>query len=58
MKAAIEKLRLRIKELAQQLQSIKESETYKTITGIDDWDEYFANTKQQLQQQLNVLEPV
>lgn len=58
LKAAIEKLRLRIKELAQQLQSIKESETYKTITGINDWDEYFTNTKQQLQQQLDALEPV
>jgi hypothetical protein len=56
LKAAIEKLRLRIKELAQQLQSIKESKTYKTITGIDNWDEYFTNTKQQLQQQLDVLE--
>lgn len=56
LKAAVEKLRLRIKELIQQLQSIKESETYKTITGIDDWDKYFANTKQQLQQQLNALE--
>ena len=58
LKAAIEKLRLRIKELGQQLQSIKESETYKTITGIDDWDEYFINIKQQLQQQLDALEPV
>lgn len=55
LKAAIEKLRLRIKELIQQLQNIKESETYKTITGIDDWDKYFADTKQQLKQQLDAL---
>ena len=41
LKAEIGKLRIRIEELKQQLQSIKESEAYATISSIDDWDEYF-----------------
>ncbi len=56
LKAEMEKLRLRIIELKEQLMAIKESDTYKTVTTITDWDEYFADTKEKLQQQLNALE--
>lgn len=56
LQGEMEKLRLRIKELKEQLQAIKESDTYKTINSIDDWDEYFDNTKQKLILQLNELE--
>ena len=56
MKTEIEKLKMRIRELQQEMQSIKESDAYKTISGIDDWDEYFASTKEKLTQQINELE--
>lgn len=56
LQAEMEKLRLRIKEITSQLQTIKESDTYKTVTSITNWDEYFTNAKQQLQLQLNTIE--
>jgi DnaJ domain len=56
LKAEIEKIRLRITEIKLQLQSIKESETYQTISTIDNWDEYFLETKEKLRQQLTTLE--
>lgn len=56
MKAEIEKLKMRIQELQQQVQLIKESDTFKTIRSIDDWDIYFANTKEKLTVQLNEFE--
>ena len=44
----MEKLRLRIKELNEHLQANKESDTYKTINIIDNREEYFNSTRQQL----------
>jgi len=57
LQAEMEKLRLRIKELKEQLQTIKESDTYKTVSSITDWDDYFSNAKKQLQQQLEDYKP-
>jgi hypothetical protein len=56
MKTQIEKLKMRIKELEKEMQLIKESEAYKTINGIGDWDEYFADTREKLTEQINELE--
>lgn len=56
LKAEIEKLRMRIKELKEQVQSIKESEAYETITNIQDWDIYFKVTKEKLQEQAKEIE--
>jgi len=56
LQTEMEKLRLRIKELKEQLQTIKESNTYKTISSIDNWDEYFTNAKQKLKLQINDFE--
>ena len=56
MKTEIEKLKMRINELQHQMQLIKESDAYKTISGIEDWDEYFASTKEKLGRQINELE--
>jgi hypothetical protein len=58
LKTEIEKLRLRIKELKEQIQTITESSTYETIISIDNWDEYFSNVKKELSSQLNDLENV
>jgi hypothetical protein len=43
-------------ELQKEFQLIKKSEAYKTINGIGDWDEYFADTKEKLTEQINELE--
>lgn len=56
MRAEIEKLRLRIKELKTECRAIKESEAYKIVIDIGDWDDYFNNIKQKLMEQINELE--
>ena len=58
LKSEIENLRLKIKKILSELINIKESESYKTIQNINDWDSYFAETKSQLHLQLNYLEDV
>ena len=56
LKTAIENLRLRIKELKEQVQSIKESEAFTTVSNISDWDAYFKETRQTLTEQVKELE--
>lgn len=56
LKAEIEKLRIRINELKAQVVVLKESEAYRTICKISNWDTYFAETKQKLQDQSKQLE--
>lgn len=46
---------LKIEELKEQLRVIRESDTYKTISNIENWDEYFAVAKQKLKSQLENL---
>jgi hypothetical protein len=53
LKSEIQKFRLRIIELKGHLQTIKNNETYKLITSIDDWDDYFLNTKRKLKEQVS-----
>jgi hypothetical protein len=55
LKAAIAKLRLQIKTLETEIIEIKQSETFKTIMSIDDWNEYFRITKEKLQKELELL---
>ena len=52
----IERLRKSVQDLNNAITTIKTSEPFEKITNIKDWDEYFAQTKQQLQEQLNQLE--
>ena len=56
IKAAISKLRRQIKQLEQELITIKQSETYKTILEIDNWDTYFQTTKEKLAKELQELQ--
>jgi len=56
LQAELERLRKRLHELNKDIIEIKTSETYQSIININDWDEYFAKTKQELQGQLNELE--
>jgi len=55
MMTEIEKLRIRIQALLQHVQSIKESDAYKTICSIADWDIYFKKTKEKLENQAKEL---
>ena len=45
---AVAKLRQQVKNLETQITLIKQSEAYKTIINIDDWDDYFKRTKEKL----------
>jgi hypothetical protein len=56
MKAEIEKLKIRISELMQLVELIKVSDAYKTISSIKDWDVYFKETKEKLENQAKELE--
>jgi hypothetical protein len=53
--AASAKLRMQIKILENEILTIKQSETYKIIINIDDWDSYFKKTKELLEQELQEL---
>ncbi len=53
---AIAKLKRQIKVLETEIISIKESETFKTIISIEDWDDYFQKTKEKLQRELEDLQ--
>lgn len=55
LKAAIAKLKQQIKTLETEIVAIKESETFKTIISINDWDEYFNSTKEKLHKELEEL---
>lgn len=55
LKAAIAKLKIQIKILETKIITIKESETFKTIISIEDWDDFFNRTKEKLQRELEEL---
>ena len=54
--AELERLRQKLHDLNETIVEIKESDAFKTISSISDWDEYFARTKEKLKEQLTQLE--
>jgi hypothetical protein len=56
LKAAIAKLNMQINILENEIVEIKESDSYKHIININNWDEYFNNTKELLESELNELQ--
>ena len=56
MTAEIEKLKIKVSELLQQIELIKKSDAYKTISSIKDWDTYFKETKEKFENQAKELE--
>lgn len=52
LKVVIAKLRRQIETLETEIISIKQSDTFKTIKNIADWDEYFRKIKEKLQSEL------
>jgi len=55
LRITIHKLRDKVKLVELQIIAIKQSDTYKTILSIDNWDDYFNQTKKKLQKQLDEL---
>lgn len=53
--SSIAKLRRHIKLLEAEIITIKESETFKTIIDIKDWNEYFINAKEKLKREIETL---
>ncbi len=45
LRETVNRLRVKVKILETEIITIKQSETFKTIINIDDWDEYFNRTK-------------
>jgi len=56
LKTETTRLRYTIEQLVQKISTIKNSETYQAIAAITDWDQYFAQTKNKLQTELEQLE--
>jgi hypothetical protein len=56
LKAAIAKLKRQIKILETEIITIKESDTFKTIISIEDWEDYFQSTKDKLTRELEELQ--
>jgi hypothetical protein len=55
LKKAISKLKRQIKILETEIIAIKESDNFKTIIRIENWDDYFQRTKKKLQIELEEL---
>jgi len=55
LKATIMQLKDKAKKLKEEIINIKQSDTYKTVDEIVDWDEYFNTTKDKLQKELEDL---
>ncbi|WP_209330103.1 phospholipase D-like domain-containing protein [Lunatimonas salinarum] len=56
LKVAIAKLKRQIKILETEIITIKESDTFKIIISIEDWDDYFQRTKDKLTRELEELQ--
>ena len=48
----VQQLRIKRDRMEEELNDLRNSETYNTVSSIDDWDEYFKNLKQKLTNQL------
>ena len=51
----IEDIRVKIDSMTDEINKIKEEETFQTIDGIDNWDDYFDDLKEQLEEELEEL---
>ena len=55
LKAAIIKLRRKISIIEEEIIGLKQNETYKTVSSIDNWDKYFNDIKHKLEMELDTL---
>lgn len=52
------RIRGKVKDLAVAISALRTTDAYQKVVAIEDWDEYFATLKQQLQAELESLEAV
>jgi len=52
----LERLRQKLNAINDAITNVKTSDTFITINAITDWDDYFTQTKKQLEEQLNQLQ--
>src|SRR3989339_632628 len=52
------RIRGKVKDLAGAISALRTTDAYRKVVAIEDWDEYFAKLKQQLQAELESLEAV
>ncbi len=50
------RIRGKVKDLAVAISAIRMADAYRKVVAIEDWDDYFAKLKQQLQAELDILE--
>ncbi len=55
LRATINRLKIKLKQLESEILNIKQSDTFKTVTSIEDWDIYFEQTKEKLKSELEEL---
>ncbi len=55
LKAIIVTLQTRIEALNKEIIKLKESDTYRTMNGIQDWDHYFKTIRQSLMKEIHIL---
>uniref|UniRef100_UPI00404B349F phospholipase D-like domain-containing protein n=2 Tax=Flavobacterium sp. TaxID=239 RepID=UPI00404B349F len=55
LKITLEKLKQKLKGIENEIISLKETEIFTTINNISNWDNYFSETKTQLEQELQNL---
>jgi hypothetical protein len=56
IKNELKRLHKCIQDLSNEIDKIKSSEAFLKVIAIENWDDFFASTKQQLKKQLNELE--
>ncbi len=55
LRATINRLRIKVEVLETEIIDIKQNDTFKIIIEIQDWDQYFKNTKEKLKRELEEL---
>jgi hypothetical protein len=55
LRSWVEEYRLRVSDLLEELMAIKDSEEYRAISSIADWDAYFLSMKKELMEELEQL---
>jgi len=48
----VQQLRIKRDLIEEEIDGLRNSETYNTVSGIENWDEYFLNLKEKLKEQL------
>ena len=55
LRAKLESLKIKLNYLLNEVSTLKSSDSYRLISDIQDWNEYFENQKQLLEQEFNEL---